>query len=166
MNDQLALTEITPTSWKVDWRAVEPRWGVGGFSTFVLTDNGILSENNSTSLWTFKFSPTVTHIAGNGLAGAVDGSAFISGFGWPLAVKCHPITNDIYFIDGGTGCIRRFSNGVVSTYAGMLGGGFKDGFRLNARFSSPGALVFDSTGNLYVSDTNNIVIKVIIFFIF
>ncbi|MCB1144948.1 MAG: hypothetical protein KDK54_22060 [Leptospiraceae bacterium] len=52
--------------------------------------------------------------------------------------------------------IRKVSpSGFVTTLAGSTTSGFVDGTGTEARFSSPGGLVLDSSGNVYVSDTEN-----------
>ncbi len=51
---------------------------------------------------------------------------------------------------------RRTTAGVVSVFAGTLNTpGYVNGTGTAARFNGPSALVFDASGNLYVSDTGN-----------
>ena len=62
-------------------------------------------------------------------------------------------------ISGTTALIRRITPaGVVSTLAGA-GNGIADGTGTAARFYWPVGLAVDSTGLLYVSDTNNSTIR-------
>jgi sugar lactone lactonase YvrE len=46
-------------------------------------------------------------------------------------------------------------NGLVTTFAGGLESGYKDGPASQARFSTIGGMAFDGLGNLYVSDIDN-----------
>ena len=45
--------------------------------------------------------------------------------------------------------------GVISTVAGTGSSGFADGIGMNAAFAAPRQMAIDSTGNVYVADTNN-----------
>ena len=62
---------------------------------------------------------------------------------------------NLYIADTGNHRIRKIdSSGNVTTFAGGTVG-FKDGFALQAQFSSPSGLAFDGKGNLYIADTGN-----------
>jgi len=66
-------------------------------------------------------------------------------------------SGNIYIADSFNHTIRKVnSTGVVSTLAGSPGQqGFADGIGSEARFTEPWAVVVDSSGNVFVSDTNN-----------
>ena len=49
--------------------------------------------------------------------------------------------------------------GVVSTVAGSTAGGYVDGVGTVAKFNYPTGISVDSTGNAWVADTNNHMIR-------
>ena len=71
---------------------------------------------------------------------------------------------DVIFAEVGNSRVRIVtSNGIINTLAGVVGGGFGgDGATAtNALLSSPSAVTFDTSGNLYIADTwNNRIRKV------
>ena len=101
----------------------------------------------------------VSTLAGNGLAGIVDGAAAASRFSDPYGVA---VARDgtVYVADGGdSNRIRRIApDGTVSTLAGGREG-HADGPAASATFDTPSGLALDSHGNLYVADTGNHVIR-------
>jgi sugar lactone lactonase YvrE len=105
------------------------------------------------------WSAYLTTLAGNGLAGAVDGAAADSRFSDPFGVAIDA-KGTVYVADGGdSNRIRRIGpDGVVSTLAGGQEG-FADGTGGSAAFHTPSALAFDRMGNLYVADTGNHAIR-------
>jgi sugar lactone lactonase YvrE len=105
------------------------------------------------------WSAYVSTVAGNGLAGVVDGTVAESRFSDPFGVALDRKGN-VYVTDGGdSNRIRRISpEGVVSTFAGGREG-FADGAGAGAAFNTPSALAFDHKGDLYVADTGNHAIR-------
>lgn len=61
--------------------------------------------------------------------------------------------------DTGNNMIRLIKNASVYTFAGLKSGGYMDGSRETALFSSPGGLAYDTKGNVYIADTGNHVIR-------
>ena len=49
--------------------------------------------------------------------------------------------------------------GLVSTFAGRLDPGFRDGFGTNAQFEYPQAITIDNFGTLYVADVGNFCVR-------
>ncbi len=66
-------------------------------------------------------------------------------------------SGNVYVADSDNQTIRKISPaGVVTTFAGVVGkSGSSDGIGTTARFNNPTGLAVDSSGNLYVADTNN-----------
>jgi hypothetical protein len=108
------------------------------------------------------------------LAGSVGlGNVLQDGIG--SAVKISDIgqmapdaSGNIYFTDIGYNCIRMMTPaGVVSTLTAhtALNGpaGYLNGNVTNALFNFPWGIAIDASGNIYVSDNHNIVIRKIIF---
>jgi kumamolisin len=68
---------------------------------------------------------------------------------------------NLFVADTGSNTIRKITpGGVVSTLAGLAGShGSDDGTGSAARFFTPEGIAVDSSGNLYVADTNNQTIR-------
>jgi DNA-binding beta-propeller fold protein YncE len=101
----------------------------------------------------------VTTLAGDGSLGFEDGARGQARFADPFGIAVDSVGN-VYVADAGdNNRIRKITPaGQVSTLAGGTEG-FTDGTGAAARFNSPSALAVDSTGNLYVADTGNNVIR-------
>jgi uncharacterized protein (TIGR03437 family) len=116
----------------------------------------------------------ITTVIGNGTAGFTgDGGSPTAA---EIAAPCGVVVDaagDIYFTqtdsNGSTdSAIREVSGGNVNTVAGgnattPLGPGYTGdgGPAANAQLNSPSAMVLDSSGNLYIADTLNNVIRLI-----
>lgn len=72
---------------------------------------------------------------------------------------------NIYIADSGDNLIRRVDaeTGIITTVAGsqFLGGGYSGdgGLATNAQLSAPGDVALDSTGNLFIADSSNKVVR-------
>jgi sugar lactone lactonase YvrE len=107
----------------------------------------------------------VTTIAGE--AGKPGGLEFGSGsspgqFRSPSGIALDRSTGDLYVADTGNHSIRKVSGGFVYTVAGDPDSpGHADGDRYSARFQAPYgvAMAQDGSGNLYVADTENSLIR-------
>lgn len=67
--------------------------------------------------------------------------------------------NGLLITDTNNNLIRYYINGKVSTYAGNIGGGYKDGSRTRALFNKPTGIVATNKGIIYIADTGNNVIR-------
>jgi sugar lactone lactonase YvrE len=92
--------------------------------------------------------------------GSANGNGTSAQFWGPAGLVADPSGN-VYVADYLNGLIRKITpTGDVSTYAGMTPhAGSADGAALQASFRYPFGVVADSTGNLYVSDSNNHTIR-------
>jgi sugar lactone lactonase YvrE len=103
----------------------------------------------------------VTTIAGSVVtAGATNGSGSVARFNSPYGIAIDGSGN-LYVADTGNGTIRKIdTSGNVTTLAGSPKvSGYADGTGAAAEFRSPLGVAADSSGNVYVSDTNNNVIR-------
>jgi len=98
----------------------------------------------------------VSTVAGSGTSGFADGPGATAQFWYPCGIAVDSAGN-VFVVDRGNHCIRKIDTaGVVSTIAGTPGTfGFADGPGASAQFMSPSDVAVDSSGNLFVADTNN-----------
>ena len=101
---------------------------------------------------------TLAGLAGN--MGSSNGTGSSARFYSPTGVALDSSGN-IYVVDQGNHTIRKVTSaGVVTTLAGLAGSsGSSDGTGSAARFNNPTGVAVDGGGNLYVSDTNNSIIR-------
>ncbi len=104
---------------------------------------------------------TITTFAGlpSG-AGSVDGTGGSARFNHPSSLTVDASGN-IYVADTNNDTIRKITSaGAVTTFAGSAGSvGAADGTGSAARFSSLNGAAVDTSGNVYVADTNNHTIR-------
>ncbi len=109
-----------------------------------------------------KITPAgvVTTLAGTaGQSGLTDGIGIAARFSVPFDVAVDSAGN-VYVCDHGNHAIRKITSaGVVSTLAGNGTGGNKDGTGTAASFRYPSGVAVDASGNVFVADTDNQVIR-------
>ncbi|WP_158499874.1 NHL repeat-containing protein [Sphingobacterium paucimobilis] len=120
----------------------------------------IADRDNNTVRKIAKNSDEITTLLGNNrLSGYINGPANIARLNYPWKIAADNNGN-IFVADGGNSAIRKIDNsGNVTTYAGTNSPGLVDGTTTTARFKRPVDVIFDKTGNLYVADDNNHVIR-------
>ena len=101
-----------------------------------------------------------TFAGGAGISGTTDGTGTAARFNYPTGVTVDS-SNNLYVADTTNNTIRKITSaGVVTTLAGLAGiSGSSDGTGNAALFNTPGGLAVDSSGNLFVADTANSVIR-------
>ncbi|TSD67900.1 hypothetical protein FFF34_011080 [Inquilinus sp. KBS0705] len=110
---------------------------------------------------TFKYLITdvLTFFAGGYTMGFKDGQGSNAKFHSPAGLAIDAVGN-IFVADAGNNVIRKITpSGYVSTFAGTGKSGLTNGHKSTATFSTPLGLCFDKAGNLYVSDSDNGVIR-------
>jgi serine/threonine-protein kinase len=116
------------------------------------------SENNVIR----KISPTglVTTLAGSGTGlDVVNGIGTDANFNNPYGVAVDSLGN-VYVADAGNNLIRKItSGGFVTTLAGSGVQGFSNGDGENASFNFPSGVAVDDSGNVYVADLGNNLIR-------
>jgi sugar lactone lactonase YvrE len=118
-----------------------------------------VSDINNNSLRKISPSGLVTTFAGNGTSGNSDGTGSNARFHWPRGLTIDPVGN-IYVADQENHNIRKVTpEGVVTTIAGGGTAGFVNSTGTSARFNTPTGVDIDLSGNLYVADAGNNVIR-------
>jgi sugar lactone lactonase YvrE len=121
--------------------------------------NLYVSEAYGNSISLVTASGVISRLAGNGITGYVDGPAANAEFNFPVGTAVDASGN-IFVSDWGNHVIRKVTpSGTVSTFAGSGTAGYVNGTGTAARFDHPSGLIFDATGNLYVADEYNNVIR-------
>ena len=108
-----------------------------------------------------KITPAgvVSTVAGTGVAGFADGAAATAMFKTPSGIAVDADGN-LYVSDRDNTRIRKISTaGVVTTLAGSGAVGQADGLGAAAQFNAPSGLAIDGDGNLYLTDTDNHMIR-------
>jgi len=105
----------------------------------------------------------VSTFAGTGARGATDGVGSgplaVATFNAPSAIAVDGSGN-LYVADYSNNNIRKITPaGIVSTLAGSGSLGFNNGTGINASFNQPNGVAVDASGNVYVSDAGNSVIR-------
>ena len=103
----------------------------------------------------------VSTLAGSGVAGFADGPAATAKFDFPHGVAIDKSGN-VYVGDVNNHRIRVISGGKVSTFAGTGVAGHADGSVASAKFNSPRGVAVDQSGKLYVADSGNHRIRMIL----
>jgi serine/threonine protein kinase, bacterial len=104
-------------------------------------------------------SGVVTTLAGSGTIGSLNGTGTAASFNSPEGVAVDAAGN-VYVADYGSQMIRKISpSGVVTTLAGSGQRGDTNGTGTTASFSLPAGVAVDATGNVYVGDQNNNMIR-------
>jgi hypothetical protein len=127
---------------------------VDNFSDVYVADysNDLIREISS--------SGTVSTFAGQaGVQGAANGSSTSSTFYLPTGVAANSAGTTIYVADYSNDLIREITGGIVTTLAGTGSAGSANGTGTAASFTNPFGVAVDSSGNVYVADTNNSLIR-------
>ncbi|MBK7057752.1 MAG: hypothetical protein KBF99_07915 [Leptospiraceae bacterium] len=100
--------------------------------------------------------PVVPYVlAGSGSPGSTDGSRTAASFYYPSGIAIGSEGNS-YVADENNEKIRRVtSSGDVTTFAGSGSYAYTEGLAASAAFRSPLGVAIDTSGNLYIADSNN-----------
>ncbi len=97
----------------------------------------------------------VTTVAGGKKKGYRDGKGEDALFSWPTGIAAGK-DGDLFVCDSSNNMIRRISStGVVSTIAGSLTKGARDGDALRSSFSFPTGIAIGAKGDIYIADSGN-----------
>ena len=121
--------------------------------------NVYVADNGNNLIRKIAPGGVVTTLAGSGTAGATNGTGTAASFSFPEGVAVDASGN-VYVADYGNNMIRKISPaGVVTTLAGSTTQGATNGTGTAASFYEPTALTVDGTGNVYVTDYGNDLIR-------
>ncbi len=110
-------------------------------------------------------SATVTTFAGLATASAANGIGSAAGFNRPVNVAVDSSGTLLFVADNGNSLIRQIviATQAVTTLAGSGASGSANGVGIAAQFNGPQGLAVDASGNLFVGDgSNNLVRKIVI----
>ncbi|MCX5806839.1 MAG: SMP-30/gluconolactonase/LRE family protein [Proteobacteria bacterium] len=121
------------------------------------------ADTDSNSIWRINAaSGAIIRVVGNDNSGfsGDGGQAILAQLNGPQGL-CISSTGEMYIADTRNHRIRKVSFGGISTYAGngTNGYGGDGGSALNAALSNPKSCAVDSTGNLYIADSGNCMIR-------
>jgi kumamolisin len=115
--------------------------------------NNVIREVTPAGVVTTPYGST------SGTAGSTNGTGNAAGFNQPNSIATGS-SNTFYIADTGNNTIRKISGGVVSTMAGKAGTtGYNNASGTTATFNAPNGVAVDGSGNVYVADTNNDLIR-------
>lgn len=101
----------------------------------------------------------VTTLAGSTTAGSINGTSTAARFSSPRGVTVDGKGN-LYIADAANNMIRKITTGgVVSTLAGSTIAGNNNGTGTAASFNAPTGIAVDASGNVYVADADNNMIR-------
>lgn len=120
--------------------------------------NVYVADSNNHRIRKIDRTGEVSTLAGSGTKGFADGHGTAAKFNRPMGVAVDRAGN-VYVADTSNHRIRKIeSTGRVSTLAGTEYG-YADGSGTSAKFNSPWDIAVDSSGNLYVADAYNHMIR-------
>jgi streptogramin lyase len=122
--------------------------------------NIFVADNNNNQIRKISAAGLVSTVAGSDSIGAVDGIGAAAYFFGPTGIVVDAADN-LYVSDAGNNLIRKIvaSTGAVSTFAGNANPGAGNGALLSASFNNPAGLAISSSGNIYVADLLNNLIR-------
>lgn len=101
----------------------------------------------------------VSTLAGSGSIGSADGTGTAASFYFPNSLAVD-ISGNVYVTDGINNLIRKITpDGVVTTFAGSGVRGSTNGTGTVASFNDPSGIAVDASGNVYVADAGNNMIR-------
>ncbi|WP_377154818.1 NHL repeat-containing protein [Roseateles sp. UC29_93] len=120
---------------------------------------GVLYVQDGQQIRKITTAGDVTTLAGSATSGSANGNGVNATFTNPAGVAVDGNGN-VYVADSNNNLIRKITPaGDVTTLAGSLASGATDGNGAAARFSAPFGVGVDGSGNVYVADTSNNLIR-------
>lgn len=125
-----------------------------------ISGNVYVADSGNHAIRKISVGGGVTTLAGaGGVSGNADGTGSSARFASPQGLAID-LRGNVYVADTRNHSIRKITPlGVVSTVAGAGFPGYADGSGRDAKFYAPSRIAIDPSGNLYVTDTGNNVIR-------
>ncbi len=169
MADGPAIRKLTPdgalvtvaggTYGNADGNGVSARFAEPGGIAIDASGNLFVADTGNDTVRKVTPAADVSTYAGRQTSGFVNGAAATASFAQPAAVAADA-DGVLYIADTGNHAIRKLGpTGAVTTLAGSGSAGFADGVGSAASFSAPSGVAVDGSGNVYVADSGNHVIR-------
>jgi len=121
--------------------------------------NVYVADNGNNLIRKITPDGTVSTLAGSGSVGSANGTGTAASFNSPFGIAVDA-TGNVYVADAGNNLIRKITPaGVVSTFAGSGKKGTGNATGAAASFNTPSGVAVDASGNVYVADENNNLIR-------
>ncbi|WP_299289390.1 gliding motility-associated C-terminal domain-containing protein [uncultured Mucilaginibacter sp.] len=123
-----------------------------------LQGNIYIADRENNIIKKISSAGIVSVFAGSGAEGSADGIGPAATFYSPVSLTTD-VAGNIYVADYGSSLIRKITpTGVVTTLAGSTPG-FANGTGTAAKFGSPSGITVDKSGNVFVGDRDNNLIR-------
>jgi len=133
--------------------------GPAGVTVDPLSGNIYVADFNNNLIRKITPAGVVTTFAGSGVAGNANGTGIAATFNGPRSVAADAAGN-VYVADANNNLIREITPaGVVTTFAGTGAAGNTSGASSASTFYYPSGVAVDATGNVYVADADNNLIR-------
>ncbi|MFY0594260.1 MAG: hypothetical protein JXQ92_16590, partial [Roseivirga sp.] len=120
--------------------------------------NVYVADVNNYSVRKIDVAGNVTTYAGTGGWGTANGTGTSAGFSGPFGIAVDAIGN-LYVSDGGNTIRKIDPSQAVTTFAGSGSTGAQDGVGTSASFNFPNGIAIDASGNLFIADNSNHIIR-------
>ncbi len=131
----------------------------GGPRGMAITNTGIIYVCDLGIIRKITSGAVVTTFAGSGANGSTNGTGTAASFNITTGAALDASGN-IYIVDFNNNNIRKITPaGVVSTFAGSGANGSANGMGTAASFYRPNGIAIDNTGNIYIADEANHLIR-------
>ncbi len=121
--------------------------------------NVYVADRNNNLIRKITSAGVVTTLAGSGSYGYADGTGTEATFRLPIGIAVD-LSDNVYVADQFNHLIRKITSaGVVTTLAGSGSEGSADGTGTAASFKGPSGVAVDLSGNVYVADFENHLIR-------
>ena len=146
--------------------AVSTLANVVGAYGITIDNNGriYVADRDHHNIWVgtiANLTSTLTVLAGDGNSGYIDDTGSLAEFYQPTGVAVDGSGN-VYVADSRNHIVRKVtSTGVVTTLAGSNSQGSSNGTGTSASFSKPTGVAVGTSGNVYVAEFSNHMIRVV-----